>query len=90
MYVKTVHVLLHTYAVGGPHLRSDQDVQSIHTWADEVQRNRKLTFRGRWNAGLQARRRVVSSSRASRPGVNAGCKLACGARVVARLDARGL
>lgn len=42
MYVKTARVLLGTYALGGPHFMSAQDVQRIHTRPDETYRRQKL------------------------------------------------
>jgi len=43
VYVKTARVLLGTYALGGPHFMSAQDVRRIHTRPDETYRRQKLT-----------------------------------------------
>lgn len=42
MCVKAARVLLGTYALGGPHFMSPQDVERIHTRPDEAYRRRKL------------------------------------------------
>lgn len=43
MAVKAARVLLGTFALGGPHFMSEQDVARIHTRPDEVLRRQRLT-----------------------------------------------
>ncbi|MBZ0299958.1 MAG: class II aldolase/adducin family protein [Anaerolineae bacterium] len=42
MAVKTARVLLGTYAMGGPHFLTDQQVERIHTRPDELYRRKQL------------------------------------------------
>jgi len=42
MYVKTAHVIVGAYALGGPRFLSMQAVERIHTRPDELYRRRKL------------------------------------------------
>lgn len=42
MAIKTARILLGTYAAGGPHFLSPEDVERIHTRPDESYRRRKL------------------------------------------------
>ncbi len=45
MFVKTCRVLAGTYAFGGPHFLSEENVERIHTRPDEAYRRRELHIR---------------------------------------------